>query len=150
MNHSNSSWHWYTGQIVETCVSERSLTPFSGESESRKDQSLLARLLSPRLQLVFAPVCQVVHVCEQLVPCHHTWSRIRGDEAWASCTLRVCADLLAHVLAQARKLVLHTNAVLQVSRRARLLTLHILHMLQQVLRLCLKEREICTAEHRLC
>merc|ERR1719316_733016 len=87
-----------------------------------------ACLLAPRLQLVLAPVRQVVHVCEQLIPGHHTWGGIRRHEAWACRTLRVCTNLLAHVLTEACELILQLCAVLQVLRCAGLLVLGVLHV----------------------
>merc|ERR1719453_2461942 len=69
--------------------------------------------LLPGLELAVAPFRQVVHVIEQLLPCHHAWSRIWCHEVWAS-ALRIGSDLFAHGLAVARKLVLKLHAVLEV------------------------------------
>merc|ERR1719231_291956 len=87
-----------------------------------------ACLLAPCFQLVLAPVRQVVHVREQLIPGHHTRGGIRRHEARACCTLRVCANLLAHVLTEACELVLQLCTVLQVLRCASLLFLGVLHV----------------------
>merc|ERR1719235_441279 len=66
----------------------------------------------PSLDHVVAPIRQVVHVLQKLVPGHHARCRVGGHEVWAARALRVGAHLLAHVLADARELVLHLGAVL--------------------------------------
>mmetsp|Transcript_133191 Transcript_133191/g.426067 ORF Transcript_133191/g.426067 Transcript_133191/m.426067 type:complete len:249 (+) Transcript_133191:190-936(+) len=67
--------------------------------------------LAPDLQLVLAPTYQVVHVLQQLIPSHHAWCLVRLHEVRALSALGVGADLLAHVLADARKLVLKLGTV---------------------------------------
>merc|ERR1719183_159190 len=76
-------------------------------------------LLGPRLDLTVAPLGEVVHVRQELLPGHDAWSGVWGDEGWALAALRVGADLLAHVLAHAGKLVLHLRAALLVVLQAR-------------------------------
>merc|ERR1719384_3036768 len=78
-------------------------------------------LLAPALQLVAAPSHEIVHVLEQLAPGHHTWGRVWLDEVWALRTLWVGIDLLTHVLADRRHLVLKHRAKLQILRHACLL-----------------------------
>jgi len=80
-------------------------------------------LLGPGLQLLMAPIRQVVHVLQKLFPGHHAWGRVGGDEVWAARALWVGAHLLAHVLADARKLVLQRHPMLEVLRSARLAAL---------------------------
>merc|ERR1719389_1262012 len=67
---------------------------------------------SPGLELTVAPLGEVVHVLEELVPSHDTWNGIWRHEARAS-ALRVCANLLAHVFASTCELVLKLSAVLE-------------------------------------
>merc|ERR1719370_1266083 len=79
--------------------------------------------LPPVLERVLAPRHQVVHVLEQLVPGHHAWRAVWLHELRALRALRVGAHLLAHVLADARELVLQLRAMRQVLRAASLLLL---------------------------
>merc|ERR1712232_446436 len=74
----------------------------------------------PGFDLPVAPLREVVHVLEELLPGHHSWSRIRSDEIWAATAQWVCSKLLAHVLAKARKLVLHLGADFNLVLLARL------------------------------
>merc|ERR1740117_1459794 len=71
----------------------------------------------PVLQQAAAPLAQVVHVLIELWPGHHTWGRIWCHVVGAL-ALRSGADLLAHVLAKACKLVLQLNAMLDVFAEA--------------------------------
>ena len=45
---------------------------------------------------------------QELLPSHDAWSGVWRNEGWALAALRVRADLLAHVLADAGELVLQT------------------------------------------
>merc|ERR1740121_1784858 len=72
----------------------------------------------PALDRLLAPLDQVVHVLEKFLPSHDPGRGVRGDEVWALCAFRVGADLFAHVLADARQLVLDLGAMLQVLRGA--------------------------------
>jgi len=85
-------------------------------------------LLGPGLQLLMAPIRQVVHVLQKLFPGHHARGRVGGHEVWAARALRVGAHLLAHVLADARELVLQRYPVLKVLSGARLAALDGLHV----------------------
>jgi len=62
--------------------------------------------LLPPLNHVVAPVREVVHVLQKLIPSHHAWRRVRSHEVGATRALRVSAHLLTHVLADASELVL--------------------------------------------
>merc|ERR1719261_1633454 len=86
------------------------------------------RLLSPCLELLMAPVREVVHVLKELLPGHDPWRGVGGHEVWATAALRVGADLLAHVLADRSELVLELRAAPQVLRGARLLAARVLHV----------------------
>merc|ERR1719468_139108 len=89
---------------------------------SHSDQMGLARCLrAPALQLVLTPCNQIVHVFKQLLPSHHTRSVVRLDELGALRALGVRANLLAHVLANLRQLVLQLHAVGQILAGARAL-----------------------------
>jgi len=79
--------------------------------------------LLPALDHVVAPVREVVHVLQELIPSHHAWRRVGLDEVGAVGALRVSAHLLTHVLAGAREHVLQLGAVLEVLRGARLAVL---------------------------
>merc|ERR1719499_1693101 len=72
------------------------------------------RLLVPALELILAPIDQVVHVLEQLCPCHDAWGGIWRDEIFALRAVGICTDLLAHLFADASKLGLELHAMLQV------------------------------------
>merc|ERR1740125_17095 len=65
----------------------------------------------PILDHALAPLDQVVHVLEELIPGHDTRGGVWGHEAWALGALWVRADLLAHVLADACELVLDSHTV---------------------------------------
>merc|ERR1740125_18794 len=73
----------------------------------------------PILDHALAPLDQVVHVLEELIPGHDTRRGVRGHEAWALGALWVRADLLAHVLADACEPVLDRGTVLEVVSQAR-------------------------------
>jgi len=81
--------------------------------------------LLPALDHVVAPVREVVHVLQELIPSHHAWRRVGLDEVGAVGALRVSANLLAHVLTGAREHVLQLSAVLEVLRGARLAVLRV-------------------------
>merc|ERR1719272_1369586 len=68
----------------------------------------------PIFDHAIAPLDQVVHVLEELIPGHDTRGGVRRHEAWALGALWVGADLLAHVLADACELVLKLSTVLHV------------------------------------
>jgi len=61
-----------------------------------------------------APIREVVHVLQELLPSHHPWRGIRWHKACALGAVRVLANLLAHLLAQARKLVLNLGTTLEI------------------------------------
>lgn len=88
----------------------------------RPQRLQLRGLPAPALDAVPAPRAQVAHVLQQLVPRHHAGRAVSGRELRALAGgLRL--HRLAHVIAEARQLVLDQHAALEISRGACLLPL---------------------------
>merc|ERR1740121_2753418 len=68
----------------------------------------------PALDGLLAPLHEVVHVLQELLPRHDARRGVRRDEVGALGALGVCTDLLAHLLADGRELVLKLRTVLEV------------------------------------
>merc|ERR1740121_3585293 len=77
----------------------------------------------PALDGLLAPFHEVVHVLQELLPRHDARRGVRRDEVGALGALGVCTDLLAHLLADGRELVLKLRTVLEVLRNACLLAM---------------------------
>merc|ERR1740121_2675421 len=75
----------------------------------------------PALDGFLAPLHEVVHVLQELLPRHDSRRGVRRDEVGALSALGVGADLLAHLLADGRELVLKLRTVLEVLSGARCL-----------------------------
>merc|ERR1719277_2399930 len=61
----------------------------------------------------------IIHVSQELIPCHHSRCLVGGvSVSWACALLGVSAKLLAHVDANVMEFVLNCDAVLQIFRHA--------------------------------
>jgi len=61
-----------------------------------------------------APIREVVHVLKELLPCHHPWCGIGRHKACTLGAIRVLSNLLAHLLTETCKLVLHLCTTLEI------------------------------------
>merc|ERR1719203_1718267 len=78
-----------------------------------------------RLDALRALGLDIVHVCQQLVPCVLTWSLVAGVHMpWALALIRVQVELLAHGNTDLIEGVLHHGTVMQVLALASLADLH--------------------------
>merc|ERR1719245_1555656 len=82
------------------------------------------RHLLPAQHLLVGPLAKAVHVLEELRPSHLAGGGVWRDECGAV-ALRVCAHLLAHVLAGPCQLVLELDTILEVLRLASALLLRV-------------------------
>jgi len=80
-----------------------------------------ASLRVPALELILAPIDQVVHVLEQLRPSHDAWGGVWRGEALALRALGIRTNLLAHLLTDASELGLDLHAIAHIGCHASLL-----------------------------